>query len=197
MIKNIVLDMGNVIFDFNPEVSLNLYCSSEEEKDLIRKELFLGPEWALGDKGVIKDRERFEYVKKRVPKEHWEALRQCVQNWSICMNPLKGAREFCDCIKEKGYKLFLLTNASDLFYSYFPKFAPFDYFNGIIVSSDYLMLKPDMEIYKLLLDKFNLNPKECLFIDDRLENVQGAEKAGMHGMVFRDDYAEIMEIFHL
>lgn len=197
MIKNIVLDMGNVIFDFNPEVSLNLYCSSEEEKDLIRKELFLGPEWALGDKGVIKDRERFEYVKKRVPKEHWEALRQCAQNWSICMNPLKGAREFCDCIKEKGYKLFLLTNASDLFYSYFPKFAPFDYFNGIIVSSDYLMLKPDMEIYKLLLDKFNLNPKECLFIDDRLENVQGAEKAGMHGMVFRDDYAEIMEIFHL
>lgn len=197
MIKNIIFDMGNVLFDFNPEVSLNLFCSSEEEKDIIRKELFLGPEWALGDKGVIKDKERYEYVKKRVPKEHWNALRQCSDNWSVCMNPLKGAKEFCDYLKNKGYKLFVLSNASDLFYSYFPRLAPLDYFDGIIVSSDYLLLKPDIKIYKLILDKFKLNPEECLFIDDRSENIRGAQKAGISGVVFKDNYAEIMELFHL
>lgn len=197
MIKNIILDMGNVLFDFNPEVALNLFCSSEEEKDIIRKEFFLGPEWALGDKGVIKDKDRYEYVKKRVPKKHWDALRQCSDNWSVCMNPLKGAKEFCDSLKEKGYKLFVLSNASDLFYSYFPRLAPLDYFDGIIVSSDYLLLKPDIRIYELILEKFKLYPKECLFIDDRSENIQGAQKAGINGVVFRDNYAEIMEMFHL
>lgn len=197
MKKNIILDMGNVLLDFNPEVCLNLFCGSEEERNIIRKELFKGPEWVLGDKGVIKDKERYEYVKKRVPKQYWKALRQCSDNWSVCMEPLKGAKEFCDYLKERGYKIYILSNASDAFYLYFPHFAPLDYFDGIIISSDYSLLKPDIKIYELILDKYKLNPEECLFIDDSPENIQGAKKAGISGVVFRDNYAEIMEIFHL
>ena len=60
MIKNIVLDMGNVLLDFNPEFVLNRFCSSDEEKNIIREELFEGPEWLMGDKGDIKDADRFD-----------------------------------------------------------------------------------------------------------------------------------------
>lgn len=194
MIKNIVLDMGNVLLDFNPGFVVDQFCSSDEEKETIVRELFNGPEWALGDKGVIKDSERFDLVKVRVPEEYHEALKKCADNWDICMVPLEGAKDFIDFVKAKGYGVYVLSNASELFYEYFVRFLPLDYFNGVFVSSDYLMLKPDLEIYETFLDKYGLKAEECLFIDDRIDNVNGAEKAGFNTFQFKGDYEEVKAI---
>ncbi len=194
MIKNIVLDMGNVLLDFNPEFVLSEFCSSEQEKEVIRKELFEGPEWALGDKGDIKDKDRFDLVKGRVPEKYHEALKNCADHWDICMDPLPGAENFCRRVKEMGLRIYVLSNASDLFYTYFPKFLPLEFFNGVFVSSDYLMLKPDVKIYETFLNKYGLDPKECLFVDDRKENVEGAEKAGMNGFCFKGDYDRVLSV---
>lgn len=194
MVKNVVLDMGNVLLDFNPEVSLNLYCYSEEEKEIIRRELFHGPEWKLGDKGEIKDKDRFDLVKIRVPVEHHEALRNCADNWTICMTPLEGAREFCERIKDLGLGIYVLSNASDAFYEYFPKFLPLDFFNGVFVSSNYRMLKPDVEIYKRFLKEYDLKPEECLFVDDMEVNVEAAKQAGMNAFRFNGNYDEVITL---
>ena len=191
MIKNIVLDMGNVLLDYNPDVILNMFCSSDEEKEVIRKELFEGPEWQLGDKGDIKDCERYDLVKVRVPEKYHEALRNCAFKWDICMDPLPGAREFCKSAKERGYGIYVLSNASDLFYKYFPNLLPLDFFDGVFVSSDYKMLKPDEKIYRTFLEKYGLKADECLFIDDRKENVEGATAVGFNGYVFNGDYPEV------
>ena len=191
MIKNIILDMGNVLLDYNPGFVLNEFCSSDEEKEIIDKELFNGPEWSLGDKGEIKDKDRFGLVKVRVPERYHEALRKCADNWDICMNPLDGAREFCEWVRDNGYGIYVLSNASDLFYKYFPKFLPLDFFDGVFVSSDYLMLKPDIRIYKAFLEKYGLEGCECLFIDDREDNVKGAMNAGMNTFRFMGDYDAI------
>jgi len=194
MIKNVVLDMGNVLLDFNPEFVLSEFCSSEEEKAVIRKELFEGPEWALGDKGDIKDKDRFDLVKGRVPEKYHEALKNCANHWDICMDPLPAAENFCRRVKEMGLRIYVLSNASDLFYTYFPKFLPLEFFNGVFVSSDYLMLKPDVKIYETFLNKYGLDPKECLFVDDRKENVEGAKKAGMNGFCFKGDYDRVLSV---
>ena len=194
MIKNVVLDMGNVLLDFRPEYVMDQFCSSEEEKDVIRRELFEGPEWPLGDRGDIKDKDRFDLVKVRVPEKYHEALKNCALHWDICMDPLEGAKEFCEKVKEKGYKVFVLSNASDLFYVYFPKFLPLDFFDGVFVSSDYLMLKPDVEIYKTFLDKYGLKGEECLFIDDRQDNIEGAGKAGLNTFRFEGDYEKVLDL---
>lgn len=194
MIKNVVLDMGNVLLDFNPDYILDLFCSSEEEKDIINRELFNGPEWQLGDKGEIKDKDRYDLVKARVPEKYHEALKKCADRWDICMDPLEGAEEFCRYVKDSGYKIFVLSNASDLFYKYFPKFLPLDFFDGVFVSSDYLMLKPDIAIYRKFLEEYGLKAEECLFIDDREANVKGAEIAGMNTFCFKGDYAKIREV---
>lgn len=193
MIKNIVLDMGNVLLDFRPEFVLDAFCSSDEEKDVIRKELFGGPEWKMGDRGDIKDNERYGLVKQRVPEKYHKALKDCADRWAICMDPIEGAREFCETLKEKGYKVYVLSNASDLFYVYFPKFLPLDFFDGVFVSSDYLMLKPDVEIYKTFLDKYGLKGEECLFIDDRQDNIEGAGKAGLNTFRFEGDYEKVLD----
>ena len=188
MIKNIVLDMGNVLLDFNPGAVLDRFCSSDEEKEVIRKELFEGPEWEMGDKGEIRDRDRFDLVKERVPERFHKALRDCADKWDICMMPLPGAREFCEYVRSHGYKIFVLSNASDLFYEYFPKFLPLDFFNGVFVSADYHMLKPDVNIYRRFLEEYGLNGEECIFIDDLAQNVAGASEAGMNTFRFMADY---------
>ena len=194
MIKNIVLDMGNVLLNFDPEAVLNKFCSSDDEKKVIRKELFNGPEWLMGDRGDIKDSDRFDLVKLRVPEKYHEALKNCAFKWDFCMDPLPGAREFCEAVKEQGYGIYVLSNASDLFYKYFPNLLPLDFFDGIFVSSDYKMLKPDEEIYRTFLEKYGLKADECLFIDDREENVIGAKAVGFNGFVFSGDYGKIMEL---
>ena len=193
MIKNVVLDMGNVLLDFDPEFVMDQFCSSDEEKAVIRKELFNGPEWQLGDRGDIKDKDRFDLVKGRVPEKYHEALRRCCNEWDICMDPLEGAREFCENVKKAGLRIYVLSNASDLFYAYFPKFLPLDFFDGVFVSSDYLMLKPDLEIYETFLTKYGLKAEECLFVDDRQENADGAAKAGMNTFCFKGDYGKVID----
>ena len=113
------------------------------------------------------------------------------------MVPLKGAKEFCDYLKNKGYGVYILSNASDKFYIYFPRFLPLAYFTGIVVSSDIHMLKPNADIYKYILNKYNLKAEESLFIDDREDNVEGAKKVNIKGEVFKDDYDAIIKKYNL
>lgn len=193
MIKNIILDMGNVLLDYNPEICLNYFLEDEKDKVLIRRELFEGPEWREGDLGYITDEERFLGVSKRVPERLHKELKQCVEQWHMCMRPIHGAKEFCEQAREKGFQLYVLSNASNSFYEYFPRFAPVDYFDGIVVSCDIHMIKPDIRIYQYLLKKYDLKPEECVFIDDMDYNVQGARDAGMQGEVFCGDYQKIRE----
>lgn len=189
--------MGNVLLDYNPQIPLETYCSTEQEKEIINKELFEGPEWVQGDIGLIKDCERYDLVKKRVPEEYWNVLKQCCDNWDICMTPLEGAKSFCEYVKNKGYHIYILSNASDKFYKYFLNFSSLDYFDGIVISSDVKMIKPDSKIYEYLLNKYGLIAEECLFIDDREDNVRGAITVGMHACQFKNDYESIKETFQL
>lgn len=197
MIKNIVFDMGNVLLDYNPQVCLDAFCNSEDEKNIIFEELFQGPEWIMGDAGQIRDNERYDLVKQRVPERHWKALKECCDKWDICLAPMTGARVFYNYVKEKGYGVYVLSNASDKFYDYFVKFLPLDYFDGIVVSSDIRMLKPDRRIYEFLLSKHNLIADECLFIDDILENVKGALAVGMQACEFKNDFEAIKRAYHI
>lgn len=194
MIKNIILDMGNVLLTFNPEVPLNQFCRSQGAKDIIRKELFQGPEWVQGDYGSISNKDRYEPVSKRVPEEFHKELLDCVEHWDICMKPVPGALDFCRYVKDNGYRIYVLSNADNTFHDYFPRFAPEEYFDGVMVSSNVHMIKPELRIYEHFLKTYRLKPEECLFIDDREENVAGAKKAGINGYVFNGDYEKIKDL---
>ena len=191
MIKNIIFDMGNVLLQYDPGVCLHHFVEQEEDRALIRRELFEGPEWVEGDLGHITDEERFDGVSRRVPERLHGELKACTEQWYMCMRPVAGAKEFCGYAKEQGYRLFVLSNASSSFYQYFQRFAPLDYIDGIVVSCDIHMIKPDVRIYQYLLDKYQLMPEESFFIDDMPGNVAGAQKAGIRGAVFHGDFEKI------
>lgn len=195
MIKNIVFDMGNVLLTYNPEICLQAFLDNDEDRAIIRKELFEGPEWVQGDYGIITNSQRYEPVSKRVPAHLHAALKKCVEEWDMCMKPVPGAREFCDYVKEKGYGIYVLSNACNGFYKYFPNFRDFSYFDGIMVSSDVHMIKPEAGIYAHFLSTYHLSAEECLFIDDRPENIEGGRLAGMQGFVFEGDFDAVRLLY--
>ena len=58
------------------------------------------------------------------------------------------------------------------------------YFDGKIISAEELLVKPDHRIYNLILERFSLNAEECIFIDDRKENIDAAIECGLNGIVY-------------
>lgn len=88
----------------------------------------------------------------------------------------------------KRHKLFVLSNASPESYANFMEYFPtfFALFDGIIMSANCGLSKPDARMYNYALERYNLNPAECIFIDDKEANVRAAQAAGMQGIVHID-----------
>ena len=190
-IKHLIFDMGNVLMRYDPEIPLKKFVKTEQARNLIRRELFEGPEWVEADRGMISEEEMYESVARRIPEKYHEELKKCVYEWIICMKPLEKSVKLCEDARKWGYQTYVLSNAAQSFYEYFPKFYRMEDFDGVVVSSDVHLIKPDVRIYAYLLEKYHLNPEECLFLDDREDNVEAARKAGMQSMLFTEDYESL------
>lgn len=183
--------MGNVLLQFRPQIALEEFFETAEDRELINHELFMGPEWIMGDEGKITNEQRYDLICPRIPQRLHSALKRCVEGWDMCLAPVAGADVFCQQAKEKGYGMYVLSNACNRFHQFFPMQFSEALFDGIVVSSDVKMIKPDPAIYRHICQVYGLKPEECLFIDDRPENVEGAIGLGMEAIVFQGDWEEI------
>ncbi len=187
------MDMGNVLLDFAPQKTLDRLCRSEEEKQRIMEELFHSDIWIMGDRGEIVNDERYGLVKDKLPESMHETLRAVVDHWQEDLDRIPGAVDFVNGCVKAGYHMYVLSNACQLFYEYFPRYFDTDLFDGIMVSSSVKLIKPDPHIYRLLCETYDLQPQECVFIDDLPANVKGAQSIGMKGIVFEGSYEGIAE----
>ena len=103
---------------------------------------------------------------------------------------MRGSRLIGE-LKSKGYGIYLLSNASYRQHEYWPRVPASRFFDGTLVSADVKLVKPQPEIYRLLCETFSLEPDECVFIDDAINNAEGAFLCGMHPIVFHDDVDEL------
>ena len=188
MISNIIFDMGGVLIRWNPKKMLENANLSPEEMAILDRELFHGVEWIQMDRGIRTAEETVEEVCARVPQGLWEPVRSLVLGWhQRYLEPMPGMAELVRELKEKGYRIFLLSNASAALRSYFPRIPGSECFEKLLVSAEEKLLKPSHEIYERLYEKFELNPAESWFIDDSPANVEGAMLTGMGGTVFYGD----------
>ncbi len=104
----------------------------------------------------------------------------------IVTNEVEGMFELLTQLKAEGYKLYGLTNWCSKVYLTMAQFPIFKLLDGQIISSEEKVIKPEPEIYQRLFTKFNLKPEECIFTDDRVENIEGGSCLGMDGIVFKD-----------
>lgn len=191
MIKNIVFDMGNVIIRFDPELFMVRLGLAEEDRKLLKRELFVSLEWSRMDRGSLTDEEAAEIVCRRVPERLHDAVRRLVGMWDRPILPVEGMYELVEELKDMGYGIYLLSNASFRQHDYWPRVPASKFFDGTLISADVKLVKPQPEIYRLLCDKFSLVPEECVFIDDSTSNAEGAYFCGINALVFHGDAHEM------
>lgn len=191
MIKNIVFDMGNVIIRFDPELFMSRLGLAEEDRKLLKRELFVSLEWSRMDRGSLTDEEAAEIVCRRVPERLHDAVRRLVGMWDRPILPVEGMYELVEELRGMGYGIYLLSNASFRQHDYWPRVPASKFFDGTLISADVKLVKPQPEIYRLLCDKFSLVPEECVFIDDSTSNAEGAYFCGINALVFHGDAHEM------
>lgn len=191
MIKNIVFDMGNVIIRFDPELFMVRLGLAEEDRRLLKRELFVSLEWSRMDRGSLTDEEAAEIVCRRVPERLHDAVRRLVGMWDRPILPVEGMCELVEELRGMGYGIYLLSNASFRQHDYWPRVPASKFFDGTLISADVKLVKPQPEIYRLLCDKFSLVPEECVFIDDSTSNAEGAYFCGINALVFHGDAHEM------
>jgi 2-haloacid dehalogenase len=170
----VVFDVGNVLLRWDPR---NLYRKLFD--DTAQMEWFLSTvctnQWNLEqDRGRGWD-EAVALLVKDHP-DHEKPIRAFHERWD---ETVAGVFEenvaLLDRLRKAGVPNYCITKRK------YPFLAGFD---GVIVSGDERLLKPEPEIYNLLLSRYGLEAGDCIFIDDSKANVEGARAVGMHAIHF-------------
>ncbi|MBQ2394991.1 MAG: HAD-IA family hydrolase, partial [Alistipes sp.] len=82
------------------------------------------------------------------------------------------------------YRLYVLSNMSPEFIDFIRRLPVYANFDGEVVSCEEKVVKPEPEIFRLLLNRYSLDASECLFIDDRVDNIEASEREGICGFHF-------------
>ena len=185
MIKNLIFDMGQVLIDFNPVAFAARLDLSPEDRQLLIEELFEGnANWALCDWGYITEEEVARRAFPRLPERLHEAAMELTTHWWEPIIPIEGAEDMVREFKEQGYGIYLLSNAGSTHNHYWQFVPGHQYFDGVVASANEKLVKPQPEIYRLTLERFGLKAEECVFADDRITNLAGAEVCGIRSLLF-------------
>ena len=99
------------------------------------------------------------------------------------ITPWQDGIDILKAVKARGYNAYVLSNIDQSLHNLVKDYTFFKDIDGSIMSYEHRCAKPDAQIYHALLRTYNLNAHECLFIDDLEENIEGAEKCGIDGIV--------------
>lgn len=192
MTRNIIFDMGQVLICWHPDLLTAHMEFSEEDRRLLIREVFQSVEWVRLDRGTISEEDAAAAICRRLPEHLHGAAEALVKDWwKRPLTPMPGMAELIAELKENGYGIYLLSNASLRLREYFHRIPGSEYFDGLMVSAEQKLLKPQHEIYERLFAAFCLEPESCFFIDDAPANIEGAFQAGMPGTIFRGDVAAL------
>jgi putative hydrolase of the HAD superfamily len=180
MITTIILDIGNVLAAFR-SVEYLRECGYEEE--IIRKignATFYSEKWKELDRGVIDEDDLIAQFCEQDPSVTTEIL-SFFENFDQIVTEYDYSAPFVQKLKANGYQVYLLSNYGR---RYFIKatevFEFYKYVDGGVISYEVNYIKPQPEIYEALINKYNINPTEAVFLDDMNENLVAAKEFGFH-----------------
>lgn len=185
--KNIVFDIGDVLLSYRwRDMLINDYGMEEKDALAFGESIFTDPIWKDMDRGLLS----IDGMKKRFideKRKHADAFCYLLDHAEEMSIKTPDIWERVKKLKEKGYKLYLLSNyCHELLKRHLNGATFLEDVDGKIISSDYGVIKPEQEIYEILLNTFNLNPSESIFFDDREDNIEAAKKMGLDGFVVND-----------
>ncbi len=176
---NVIFDLGKVLIEWDPRHVYRKYFDDEEKMELFLSTV-CSNQWNLEQ-----DRGRtFGEAVKIATAAHPAYAREISaydEEWhAMVPGAIEGSVDILEDLYKKGTPLFAITNWNQhKFRETRLRFPFLVLFQDIVVSGDEKLIKPDAAIYELCLRRNNLHAKDCLFIDDSLKNVKGAEAVGM------------------
>ena len=166
------------------------YAETEEE---VYDLTFGSEEWKLLDAGLISrfDGNHRMLEKARAAGRAFE-VQGVLDDWLHILRPRRRMQELVRRLKNHGYSVYYLSNIPEDVLALLKERGVLDRFDGGVASCEVHINKPDPRIYQALLDKYGLKASECVFIDDRLENVQAAFALGFAGIQMKDSVGTLV-----
>lgn len=185
-IENIIFDVGNVLMRFGWEPYLQSFGFTKEKYERIADATFRSAVWNQRDTGILPEE---EYVRQCVAlaPEYEADIREVMRRTPECITPLDYADTWVKYLKEQGYHLYILSNYGHHMLDGTRHMMGFlKYMDGVVFSCDVQQIKPDRDIYETLINRYNLKPERCVFMDDREENCETAGRLGIHAIPFKN-----------
>lgn len=196
MIKNVIFDIGNVLVYFAWKEAMYKLGFSNQCVDALDKGFINNEIWDELDRGVMNEAEVINLACTHNP-QYAEEIKIFWNNVIMSIEPYDYSKPWIISLKEKGLNVYLLTNYPDSFFqkSVEAAFPFYPYVDGEVVSSRVKHRKPDKEIYQILFDKYDINPSESVFFDDRMINVEAAKALGVNAFLF-EGYEQAQSILN-
>ena len=183
--KSVIFDLGGVLFARNPEKT------TEDFKEFFS---FIADKqmphfWEEYDRGTYSLEKTIELLSeiKGLP---LEVCRAFVDDAIAMQEEILPTARLVEELHAKGFKLYVLSNMSREFIDFLRLRPVYACFDGEVVSCEEHVVKPEPEIYKILLERYNLDAENSLFIDDRPANLVAAEAFGISTHLFVKREAE-------
>ncbi|HGJ9565587.1 TPA: HAD family hydrolase [Streptococcus pneumoniae] len=185
---NIIFDLGNVLIEWNKEKILSKICKNDLEYNLFNKFVFQSNLWIDLDNGKIS----LEFLENQLIDEmghqYQDQIHELVWNWFIYVDLYDEVYELIKQLKKKNFQIYVLSNTSSIFHilldSVLSKVS--SVLDGYVISCEVKMMKPQKEIYLSLVNKYQLDIKDCIFLDDLEENVEAARTLGIKAFQIKE-----------
>ncbi len=185
-INTLVFDLGGVLIDWNPDYLYNKIIPDEKERKCFLSTICT-PDWNEEQDAGRSLREATEHLVGKYP-DHERAIRAYYDRWTEMLGgPIRETVEIFRELKARGQlNLYALTNwSAETFPVALEMYEFLHWFDGRLVSGEEMMRKPSLEIYRKLIDRFGIEPKKAIYVDDNIRNVLPARELGFIGIHFR------------
>ena len=183
----VVFDIGNVLIAWAWEDYLKSLDFDAETYEHVANAMFRNEDWDAGDSGLVTTERWLGLFIENDP-AYEEQIRYTFEHFGGAIVPYAFTKPWTLSLKQKKKRIYFLSNYSEEMYRQSKDQLDFlSFFDGGVFSWEEKCMKPDGRIYKTLIDRYRLTPEKCLFFDDRMENVEGARRAGMKAVLFHTD----------
>ena len=182
----IIFDLGAVLIDWNPRYLYRKIFKTEEEVEWFLENICTS-EWNEEQDAGRSFEEATEFLLKKHP-EYEHPIRAWYGRWQeTIQGPIPKTVDILRDLKNKnGHRLYALTNwSTETFPWALERFDFLQWFEGIVVSGHEKTRKPFPEFYKILFDRYKVNPGKAIFIDDNLRNVVAGKALGMESIHYQ------------
>ncbi len=196
---DIILDMGNVLLEWNKDKILRGVVKTEKDYMILDKAIFQSGLWERLDLGTLTREELVLKVVSMIGSIYQEKVQEVVWNWPAYIEIYTEVFPLLARLKEKGHRIFVLSNTSPVFYELLEEqLSPLnEILDGFVLSCDIKAIKPDPKMFEEILHKYQLDPVNCIFLDDVKDNIKMAESLGIkaYQVKHRSDVVDILQRF--